>query len=40
LSFSRATAPNGVKMVAINLRCIDGVDLSALTITEFDGKSI
>jgi hypothetical protein len=39
-SFSKATAPDGRKMVAINVRCIDNVDLSALKIREYDGKSV
>lgn len=40
LSYSRATAPDGRKMVAINIRCIDGVDLSKVNIREYDGRSI
>jgi hypothetical protein len=39
-SFSRGTAPNGSDMVAINVRCLDGVDVSTLTLTPFDGKSL
>jgi hypothetical protein len=39
LPFARGTAPDGQEMVAINVRCLDGVDLKALTITEFDGRS-
>jgi len=27
-------------MVAINARCIDGIDVSALKITPFDGRSL
>jgi hypothetical protein len=26
-------------MICINVRCLDGVDLAALTLTPFDGKS-
>jgi hypothetical protein len=37
-SFSQGIAPSGKKMVAINVRCLDGVDLSALTLTPVDGK--
>ena len=25
---------------AINVRCLDGVDISALTLTPFDGRSL
>ena len=39
LPFAKAPAPDGVKMVAINLRCLDGIDLKALTIHEHDGKN-
>jgi hypothetical protein len=39
-SFARGTAPNGQEVVAINARCIDDLDLGALTLTFFDGKSI
>lgn len=38
-SFSRGVKPDGQEMVAINVRCLDGIDLGALTITPFDGKS-
>ena len=38
-SFSNGTAPDGRKMVAINVRCLEGLDLKSLTITEVDGRS-
>lgn len=37
--FSEATMPNGEEMAAINLRCVPGVDLAALTVTQYDGAS-
>jgi hypothetical protein len=37
-SFARGTAPNGDELVAINVRCLDGIDLDALTLTPVDGK--
>jgi len=40
VSFVRGMAPDGSKMVAINLRCLDNVDLKSLKVTEFDGRSI
>jgi hypothetical protein len=40
LSFMKAAKPDGTKMVAINLRCLDNIDLSALKIRDFDGKSL
>jgi hypothetical protein len=39
-SFSRGRSPDGKEMVAINVRCLDGVDLAALKPTPFDGKSV
>jgi hypothetical protein len=39
-SFARGTAPGGAEMVAINVRCLDDVDLDALKTTPFDGKSL
>lgn len=38
-SFARGTAPDGSEMVAINVRCLDDVDLATLTLTAVDGKS-
>ena len=39
-SFGRGTGPDGKAMASINVRCLDGVDLDALTITPFDGASL
>jgi hypothetical protein len=39
-SFSRGTAPDGREMVAVNVRCLDDVDIGALTVTPFDGRSL
>ena len=38
-SFARGVGPNGKEMVAINVRCVEGVDPSTLAIKQFDGKS-
>ena len=37
-SFARGTGKDG-PMVAINARCLDGVDVAKLTVTHHDGKS-
>jgi hypothetical protein len=37
-SFSRGEGPSG-PMVAINTRCLDDVDATALPVQHFDGKS-
>ncbi len=39
LSFADGKGPDGKDMVAVNVRCLDDVDLGSLKITEFDGKS-
>lgn len=39
LSFAKGAAPDGAKMVAINVRCLDGIDLSKIKIQEYDGRS-
>ncbi len=39
-SFGRGTAPDGRRMVALNVRCLDDVDVTAMTPAMFDGKSL
>jgi hypothetical protein len=39
-SFSRGKGPDGSEMIAVNVRCLDGVDLAALKPAPFDGKSL
>ena len=39
-SFGRGEMPDGSPMVGINVRCIDGIDLAAVQVTEFDGRSL
>jgi len=39
-SFSRGQKPGGGEMVAINVRCLDGVDATGLTPTPVDGKKL
>jgi hypothetical protein len=39
-SFARGSRPDGTKMVAINTRCLDDVDLGTLDVQQFDGKSL
>ncbi len=38
-SFARGRGPDGNESVAINVRCLDDIDLSKLTLTPFDGRS-
>jgi hypothetical protein len=39
-AFARGIRPDGAKMVALNVRCLDGVDLDALKVRKFDGASL
>lgn len=39
-SFARGAKPGGAEMAAINVRCLDGVDLGAIPTKQFDGKSL
>lgn len=38
-SFARGTMPDGSPTVAINARCLDGVDVEKLSVKHYDGKS-
>ena len=37
--FARGVAPDGSPMVAVNVRCLDGVDPSKVQVQAYDGKS-
>lgn len=37
LSYGHGTAPDGSKVIAINIRCIDGVQLDKIKIQEYNG---
>lgn len=39
-SFAKGTSPDGKEMRAINLRCIEGIDLEKIKVKNFDGKSL
>lgn len=38
-AFAEAVGPNGTPMAAINLRALEGVDLDAIPVKHFDGRS-
>jgi len=38
-SFARGTAPDGREMAAINVRCLDDVDIDALPVQKIDGRA-
>ncbi|MES2511008.1 MAG: GFA family protein [Pseudomonadota bacterium] len=37
--YGEAKGPDGVEMAAINARCLEGLDLQAIPVTHFDGRS-
>jgi hypothetical protein len=38
-AFGEGVDPTGNAMAAINVRCLDGVDLASLPVQHFDGRS-
>lgn len=40
-AFSRGTSPkSSAEMIAVNVRCLDDVDVATLKVTPFDGRSL
>ena len=37
--YAEGVDPKGNAMAAINVRCVEGIDLAALTVKHFDGRS-
>jgi hypothetical protein len=38
--FGEGSDPAGNRMAAVNVRCLEGVDLAALSVKHFDGKAL
>ncbi|HEX3141414.1 MAG TPA: GFA family protein [Rhizobacter sp.] len=38
--YGEGTDPKGNRMAAINIRCLEGIDLAAIPVTHFDGRSM
>lgn len=38
--FAYGVGPDGVETAAINVRCVDDIDLENLNVQKFDGKSL
>jgi hypothetical protein len=38
--YGEGTDPKGNKIAAINLRCIEGIDLASVPVQNFDGRSL
>jgi hypothetical protein len=39
-SFARGKTKDGSETIAVNVRCLDGVDIASLAPASFDGKSL
>ena len=39
-AFGRGIGPGGAEMVAVNVRCLDNIDLDEVPTQKFDGKSL
>jgi len=39
-SFGRGIGPDGTEIVAVNVRCLDDVDIGAIALQPFDGRSL
>jgi hypothetical protein len=37
--FARGSKPDGTEVVALNVSCIDGIDLAKLAMTPIDGRT-
>jgi hypothetical protein len=38
--FGEGTDPKGNRMAAINIRCLEGIDLDSVPVQHFDGRSV
>lgn len=38
--YGEGTDPSGTRMAAINIRCLEGIDLEAVPVQQFDGRSL
>jgi hypothetical protein len=37
--YADGTDPKGNKMAAVNVRCLEGIELGDIPVTHFDGRS-
>lgn len=38
--YAEATSPSGQPMAAVNVRCIEGIDLASVPVEHFDGRAL
>jgi hypothetical protein len=39
-AYGEGTDPKGNPMAAINIRCLEGIDLAAIPVQHFDGRAL
>ena len=39
-AFGIGTGPDGSTMAAVNVRCVEGIDVDTLNLTPFDGRNL
>jgi hypothetical protein len=39
-AFGEGVSPSGEEMAAINVRCLEGIDLQALNVKNFNGREL
>ncbi len=37
--YGEATTPDGKEMAAVNIRCLEGIDLDAIPVKHYDGRA-
>jgi hypothetical protein len=37
--YAEAADPKGNRMAAVNIRCLEDIDLAAIPVTQYDGRS-
>jgi hypothetical protein len=37
--YGEGTDPKGNRMAAVNIRCLEGIELASVSVTQFDGRS-
>jgi hypothetical protein len=37
--YGEGTDPKGNRMAAVNIRCLEGIELASVPVTQFDGRS-
>lgn len=38
--YGEGVGPDGREMAAVNIRCLDGIDLDSVQVDQFDGRSL